>query len=117
KHKTSLIRRPAGEPSKAPIQSEEATTERLLARPDLQEYSRAVHGRGTASVLLAVVAFAVFPAAASAAPGNDPFAAAVGLGGFSGSVPGSNVGATKEAGEPNHVGNAGGASVWYAWTA
>jgi hypothetical protein len=30
---------------------------------------------------------------------------------------GSNVGATKQSGEPNHAGNAGGASVWYAWTA
>ena len=30
---------------------------------------------------------------------------------------GTNVGATKESGEPNHAGNAGGASVWYKWTA
>ncbi|MEP7156716.1 MAG: hypothetical protein ABI905_13135, partial [Betaproteobacteria bacterium] len=28
-----------------------------------------------------------------------------------------NYGATKEAGEPNHAGNAGGASFWYSWTA
>ena len=28
----------------------------------------------------------------------------------------SNVGATEEAGEPNHAGNAGGASIWYRWT-
>jgi hypothetical protein len=29
---------------------------------------------------------------------------------------GYNWGATKQAGEPNHAGNPGGASVWYAWT-
>jgi hypothetical protein len=29
----------------------------------------------------------------------------------------SNVGATKQAGEPNHAGNAGGASIWFTWTA
>ncbi len=28
-----------------------------------------------------------------------------------------NYGATKEAGEPNHAGNAGGSSFWYSWTA
>src|SRR5207237_3339627 len=37
--------------------------------------------------------------------------------GPSGSPTGSNVGATKESGEPNHAGNAGGHSIWYAWTA
>jgi len=30
--------------------------------------------------------------------------------------PGYNWGATKEAGEPDHAGDPGGASVWYAWT-
>ena len=30
---------------------------------------------------------------------------------------GSNVGATRETGEPSHVGKAGGKSVWYSWTA
>ena len=30
---------------------------------------------------------------------------------------GSNVGATKQSGEPNIAGNVGGKSVWYAWTA
>jgi hypothetical protein len=29
---------------------------------------------------------------------------------------GSNAGATKEAGEPNHTGNAGGGSVWFSYT-
>jgi hypothetical protein len=33
------------------------------------------------------------------------------------SINGSNVGATKEPGEPAHAGNAGGRSIWFQWTA
>lgn len=50
-------------------------------------------------------------------PGNDSFANAQTLSGPSGIVTGSNVGATKEAGEPSHAGNPGGKSIWYNWTA
>jgi len=35
----------------------------------------------------------------------------------SGNVNGSNVSATKESGEPDHAGNAGGKSIWYRWQA
>jgi hypothetical protein len=55
--------------------------------------------------------------AASSAPANDMFASAQVISGTSGTTTGSNAGATKETGEPNHAGNAGGHSVWYAWTA
>ncbi|HWN95064.1 MAG TPA: M6 family metalloprotease domain-containing protein [Methylomirabilota bacterium] len=48
---------------------------------------------------------------------NDNFAGAQTLTGTNGTVNGGNTGATKEPGEPNHVGNTGGASVWYQWTA
>jgi subtilisin-like proprotein convertase family protein len=48
---------------------------------------------------------------------NDNFSFLTYIGGGGGSVRGSNLGATKEAGEPNHGGNAGGASIWYGWTA
>lgn len=55
---------------------------------------------------------------ALAAPANDDFADARSLGtAVDGSVNGSNVGATKETGEPDHAGNVGGHSVWYSWTA
>jgi PKD repeat protein len=47
---------------------------------------------------------------------NDAFANAQQLTGVAQTVTGGNLGATKEAGEPNHAGNAGGASVWYRWT-
>lgn len=49
-------------------------------------------------------------------PPNDMFASAQAASGGSGSGTGSNTGATKEAGEPNHAGNAGGKSIWYTWT-
>ena len=50
-------------------------------------------------------------------PANDNFAAAQSISGTSGTLSATNVGATKETGEPNHAGNAGGASVWYSWVA
>jgi subtilisin len=45
---------------------------------------------------------------------NDDFANALELTGAT--VTGTNNGATKEAGESDHAGNAGGRSVWYRWT-
>src|SRR4051794_13084368 len=50
-------------------------------------------------------------------PANDAFAAAERLLDRSGRIAGTTVGATKEAGEPAHAGDAGGRSVWYVWTA
>lgn len=56
-------------------------------------------------------------AAAQTTPPNDNFADALTLTGNAGSTSGTNVAATKETGEPNHAGVAGGASVWYRWQA
>jgi hypothetical protein len=52
-------------------------------------------------------------------PANDNFSTAQAITGCSGSVNGSNVGATKETGEPNHSpdNNGGTKSVWYQWQA
>ena len=53
-------------------------------------------------------------------PPNDNFASAQLLPGCSGSVTGTNVGATREAGEPNHFpsfATPGNRSVWYQWQA
>ena len=52
-------------------------------------------------------------------PPNDAFASAETISGCTGSINETNVGATKENGEPNHdpACNAGGASVWYQWQA
>jgi len=53
--------------------------------------------------------------ASAAAPANDSFANAIPLTGSSVLTNGSNVGATKEPGEPNHAGDAGGRSIWWSW--
>ena len=47
-------------------------------------------------------------------PPNDNFVNAQAISGCSGSVPGTNVAATREIGEPNHY-NGGSRSVWYQW--
>src|SRR5262249_15392064 len=54
---------------------------------------------------------------ASGPPFNDNFASAQSLPGTFSSVSGVNSFATKQSGEPNHAGNAGGHSIWYQWTA
>ena len=68
-------------------------------------------------VLVVTVTMLGAPPAIAAPPSNDDFTAAEVL---TGALPisggGTNVDATKEAGEPSHVGNAGGASVWFSWT-
>jgi len=53
---------------------------------------------------------------AVAASANDNFANRVAVPAGGGTVTGSNATATKETGEPNHGGNAGGRSVWWTWT-
>src|SRR6185437_13495083 len=47
----------------------------------------------------------------------DNFASALTLTGVSATATASNAGATKEANEPNHANNPGGASLWWTWTA
>ncbi|MDP9291901.1 MAG: S8 family serine peptidase [Verrucomicrobiota bacterium] len=54
---------------------------------------------------------------AASAPANNNFANATVSTGDSFQVTGTNKNATKESGEPFHAGNAGGASVWWKWTA
>ena len=48
-------------------------------------------------------------------PVNDAFAQAVALDGLTAPVGATNLYATKEAGEPWHGSDAGGASVWFSW--
>ena len=50
-------------------------------------------------------------------PANDFFADATQINGASARLSGSTVGATKQAGEPDHAGNPGGSSIWWTWTA
>ncbi|MGA2244379.1 MAG: hypothetical protein ABSH48_05210 [Verrucomicrobiota bacterium] len=51
------------------------------------------------------------------APANDEFSNRNQLFGSRIATFASNAGATKEPGEPDHLGNPGGSSVWYSWTA
>ena len=51
------------------------------------------------------------------APKNDDFVNRIKLFGSRISMAASNAGATKQSGEPDHLGNPGGSSVWYSWTA
>jgi len=53
----------------------------------------------------------------AAGPSNNNFADAAVLSGPAATITGNNVGATKEANEPNHADDRGGKSVWYRWTA
>lgn len=48
-------------------------------------------------------------------PPNDNFVNGIVLQNNSGTLTGSNVSATREAGEPNHAGFTGDKSVWYSW--
>lgn len=57
------------------------------------------------------------PPASGPAPANNDFANATTITGSSATLSGSNVGASKQAGEPAHAGNSGGVSVWWQWTA
>ncbi len=52
-----------------------------------------------------------------AAPINDSFSDATAITGVTARITGSNFDATKEPGEPDHAGSAGGHSVWWKWTA
>jgi hypothetical protein len=54
---------------------------------------------------------------ALAAPANDAFASRIAVTGFPATVAGSNVGATAQAGEPDHAGELARASVWWSWRA
>lgn len=48
---------------------------------------------------------------------GDDFVTALPVSGDSATIVSSNVGMTKETGEPNHAGNPGGKSIWWRWTA
>lgn len=50
-------------------------------------------------------------------PANDNFASRTVLTGSTNVVTANNTFASKESGEPNHAGNSGGKSLWWAWTA
>ena len=91
-----------------------------IARLGRQIWAGAVVGSSRFSqcrLPLLLLTFIGFAFAAAAQPINDNFVNATAITGPSGSVSGSNVGGSLEAGEPNLAGNPGGQSVWFVWTA
>jgi len=74
--------------------------------------------RALATVAVTFIAFLAWGATArAAAPANDDFGKATALPAvLPGLQEGNNLEATKELGEPDHAGNAGGFSVWFSWT-
>jgi hypothetical protein len=72
--------------------------------------------RALVATVTAIATVILAPATALGAP-NDAFSSAQVLSGASTAATGNNGDATKEPGEPNHAGNAGGHSVWWRWTA
>src|SRR5438105_11156835 len=72
----------------------------------------------TVILILSIAAVvAKLPNLLAQAPPNDQFQNRIVLSGTNVTVSGWNTNATKQTGEPNHAGNAGGASVWWSWTA
>lgn len=71
----------------------------------------------TLTICAALFLYGAFAGSALAAPANDDFADALAGAGDHISGSGNNFGATKEPGEPDHAGDPGGASAWFAWTA
>src|SRR5262245_61870102 len=69
------------------------------------------------TLLFVVLGLFVPPRGYAATPVNDDFADATPLSGLTVVTNASNVGATKETGEPMHAGDAGGRSVWWSWRA
>lgn len=74
-------------------------------------------GKKTLVSVFVVLVAAGAAGKALAAPANDNFVNAQGLVGSQGDLNATNKDATKEVGEPAHAGNAGGASIWFKWTA
>ncbi|HYF48691.1 MAG TPA: hypothetical protein VEJ63_04765 [Planctomycetota bacterium] len=69
------------------------------------------------ALLFAVLVTCFNTKAQAAAPANDSFAAPLVLSGAAATNTTTNSEGTKETGEPEHAGNAGGASIWYRYTA
>ncbi len=74
------------------------------------------HGRGVWEILLSG-GVPPSPTPTPTPPVNNSFVNAQVISGCGGTVAGTNVLATKEPGEPNIAGNAGGKSVWFQWQA
>ena len=99
------------------VSSTNATSQVILNAVSGTTYMIAVDGWSAGSLPARGSIVLGWTLTAPPAPTNDNFASAFAISGPNGSLTGTNVSATKETGEPNHAGNAGGASVWFSWSA
>src|SRR5436853_4977185 len=72
-------------------------------------------GAGSHAVVFVLLLCSFVVLSAGAQPTNDNFGSGPLIIGTQFSILGSNEGATREPGEPNHLGRAGGTSIWYRW--
>ncbi len=91
----------------------------IVCKPAYAAYQDAMGQRDHLSALdkAGMVAIYGAPGTVVTRPANDAFAGAAALSSTSASLSGTNVNATKEAGEPDHAGDDGDATVWYRWRA
>ena len=98
-------------------------THATLNFPSVQLTDAATYTVAVANTFGSITSAAMRLTVASAAPANDHLANAAVITGSTATVNGTNVGASFEAGEPDHSGfaesghNHGGYSVWWQWTA
>ncbi|MBC8096974.1 MAG: hypothetical protein H7Y43_14300 [Akkermansiaceae bacterium] len=88
-------------------------TELIVGNPGYSWFSWAVHSSTNVLGGAGVTVELKF----APAPANDNFSNPIPLQGNRTRVTASNHGAGRESGEPAHLGNSGGSSVWYSWTA
>lgn len=74
-----------------------------------------LHLKAAGALLLGLLLLPARLALAQTAPPNDNFINGIRILGTNITVLGTNDYASKELGEPNHAGNAGGKSVWWTW--
>jgi hypothetical protein len=86
------------------------TVQSKLGLPTTGIFGATIQGSGLDSTGAAVAGVA------TASPGSNAFATRTAIPALGGTMTGTNSSATKEAGEPNHHGNTGGASMWWSWT-
>lgn len=105
-------RRSEGRPG-SPIPGTEAGAAQTAGRSRTARSKRAA----PALILSLVLSAGGISSLHGAGPVNDRFSSRIILAGTNLVVAGSNVEASKESGEPDHAGDPGGRSVWWAWTA
>ena len=89
----------------------------IFCAKNYDRFNRHIRLDNALAVFLLAGALCSTTARGQSPPPNDLFANSIAITGTATNVTGSNVGASKEPGEPTVATNAGGKSVWWTWTA